>query len=101
MIEETDDVVLVVVPLSYVVLLESIANFDPDWASSEDWEAIDDVRSILIEDTEVLTAVQLLDEPWNPDMDSDQPRDYTMLPNPRPEISRYSLAQISGDPDDE
>lgn len=101
MIEEDDDVVLVVVPLSYVVLLESIANFDPDWASSEDWEAIDDVRSIVIEDTEVLTTVGMLNESWAPDMDSDQPRDYTMLPNPRPEIGRYSLSQLGGEPDAE
>jgi len=101
MITEDDDVVLVVVPLSYVMLLESIANFDPDWASSEDWEHIDDVRSILIEDTEVLATVGMLNESWDPDMDDNQPRDFTMLPNPRPEISRYSLNQLGEDPDDE
>jgi len=97
---EDEDVILVVVPLSYVMLLESIVTFDPDWASSEDWERIDGLRGITIEDTEVLCGRGLLETAWDPEMDSDEPRDYTMIPN-RPEVSRYSLAQLEENADDE
>ncbi len=99
--EEDDDTVLVVVPLSYVMLLEAIANFDPDWASSEEWEYIDDVRSIVVEDSHALFDVGMLSQPWNPELDDSQPRDYTTLPAHRPEIARYTLDQLSEDTDDE
>ena len=72
MYEEDEDMVLVVVPMSYVLLLESIVALDPDWASREEWDFIDDVRSVLVEDSHTLHDMGVLSQPWNPDSDEPQ-----------------------------